>query len=203
MRRAQAVLAVGRTLVWCVGLAPVAWIAYGITNDALGAEPVREMQHVTGLSTLIALLCSLAVTPLRQVSGVAELVRLRRPIGLFAFFHASLHLLTYVVFDQSLDVALIVEDIIEHPWVLAGFTGWLIMVPLAATSTAGMIRRLGGARWRMLHRGVYLAAIAGVLHFLWLVKKDVREPYLYAAILAVLLLARLPLWKRRRRTAIA
>lgn len=192
----QLVNRVGKPLLWIVGLVPVARIAIGLTSNTLGADPVREIQHITGLAALIALLGSLAISPLRQWTGIAELIRLRRPMGLFAFFHATLHLLTYAVFDQSLDPALIAEDIVKHPWVLAGFTGWVILLPLALTSTAGMIRRLGGARWRLLHKGAYLAALAGALHFLWLVKKDVREPYLYLGILAVLMLLRLPMVQR-------
>lgn len=192
MTRSQAVARIGKPLVWTIGLMPVVWIVYGLVTNALGAEPVREIQHITGLSALVSLLLSLAVSPIRRMLEFGELIRLRRPIGLFAFFHASLHLATYAVFDQSLDPRLIIEDIVEHPWVLAGFAGWLIMVPLAVTSTTGMIRRLGGARWRLLHRGAYLAALAGALHFLWLVKKDVTEPYIYLAVLGVLLVARVP-----------
>ncbi len=197
MTRSQAVRRIGKPLLWLAGLVPVGQVAYGIAAGTLGADPVREIQHITGLGALIALLVSLAITPLRRFTGIAELIQLRRPAGLFAFFHASTHLLTYLVFDQSLDPGLIAEDIVKHPWVLAGFTGWLVMVPLAATSTAASIRRLGGRRWRLLHRGAYVAALAGVLHFLWLVKKDVREPYLYLGILALLMVARLPFAARR------
>jgi sulfoxide reductase heme-binding subunit YedZ len=148
------------------------------------------MQHVTGDTILTSLLLTLTVTPLRRLTGWNELIRVRRLIGLTAFWYACLHLSTYLIFDQSLDVGEILADIRKHPWVLVGFTGFLCLVPLAITSTNGWIRRLGGKRWARLHRLVYLAAIAGVLHYWWLVKKDLTYPILYGVLLLLLLLPR-------------
>lgn len=183
-------------MLWAIGLG-VAGLAAAELIRQVDADPVRAFQHRTGLGALCFLLGSLAVSPLRQWTGISELIRVRRLAGLWAFALTCLHLLSYIIFDQELDLGLIRADIIEHPWVLAGFAGFLLMLPLAVTSTASAIRRLGGQRWRLLHRAAYLAALAGVLHFLWLVKKDVREPYVYGAVLAVLLLARLPALKPR------
>jgi sulfoxide reductase heme-binding subunit YedZ len=197
MTRADAVRRLALPALWLGGLLPVLQIVRGIVTGDLGADPIRTIELTTGLGGLIMLLVSLAITPVRRATGLAELIRLRKPAGLFAFGLASLHFATYLVFDHSLDPTRVVEDIIEHPWVLAGFTAWLVMVPLAATSSASAIRRLGGRRWRVLHRGAYLAAIGGVLHFLWLVKKDVREPYVYIAVLVLLLALRLPMPGRR------
>ena len=148
---------------------------------------------------------TLSVTPLRRFTGWNELIRTRRQIGLTAFWYALLHVLTYVVFDQSLSPADIAEDVRKHPWVLVGFTSFLLLVPLAVTSTNAWVRRLGGKRWQRLHLLIYPAAIGGVLHFLWLVKKDVRTPLYFACLLAVLLAVRLWLARpfRRSRTRVA
>jgi sulfoxide reductase heme-binding subunit YedZ len=150
-------------------------------------DQVKFMQHVTGDAVLTCLMLTLLITPLRRLTGWNEIIRLRRFIGLTAFWYACLHLTTYLVFDQSLSVSEIMTDIEKHPWVLIGFTGFLCLVPLAITSTNGWIRRLGGKRWQRLHRLVYVAAAAGVLHYLWLVKKDIRAPLLYGLVLLVLL----------------
>jgi sulfoxide reductase heme-binding subunit YedZ len=146
---------------------------------------------------------TLAVTPLRRLTGWNELIRIRRLIGLTAFWYACLHLTTYLVFDQSLSPDEILRDIVKHPWVLVGFTAFLCLVPLAITSTTGWVRRLGGKRWQRLHRLVYVAAIAGVLHYFWLVKKDVQAPVAYGAVLLVLLGSRVWFARAgtRRRTA--
>jgi sulfoxide reductase heme-binding subunit YedZ len=140
---------------------------------------------------------TLAVTPLRRLTGWNEMIRVRRLIGLTAFWYACIHLSTYVVFDQSFSVDEILRDIVKHPWVLVGFTAFLCLVPLAITSTSGWVRRLGGKRWQRLHRLVYVAAAAGVLHYFWLVKKDVTFPLGYGAVLLVLLGSRL--WLRPKR----
>ena len=199
MTRAQVIRRVVKPLVWAVGLGIPIRLTWGALHGTLGSEPVRAIQEWTGKGALIGLLLTLAVTPLRRLSGWNELVRLRRLFGTFAFFLATLHLLTYLVFDQSLSVAMIRKDLMEHPWVAAGFAAWVLMVPLAMTSTAGMVRRMGGRRWQRLHQLVYLAAADGVFHFLWLVKKDVSTPERFGLVLVALLLMRLPAWAVRAR----
>jgi sulfoxide reductase heme-binding subunit YedZ len=198
MKRAQVIRWIIKPLVWAVGLGIPIRLLWGAFHDALGSDPVRTIQEWTGKGALIGLLLTLAITPLRRFTGWTELIRLRRLLGAFAFFLATLHLLTYLVFDQSLSVALIRDDLMEHPWVAAGFAAWVLMVPLALTSTAGMVRRLGGRRWRRLHQLVYFAAAGGVFHFLWLVKKDVSTPTRFGLILVILLLTRLPAWTARQ-----
>jgi len=192
---------IAKPLVWLVGLGIPAALTWGAFQGGLGPDPVETIQEWTGKGALVGLLLTLAVTPLRRATGWNELIRLRRLLGLFAFFLASLHFASYLVFDQMLSVEDIGKDIVEHPWVLAGFTAWMVLVPLAVTSTAGMVRRLGGRRWRTLHSLVYVAAAAGVLHFLWLVKKDVSTPVAFGVVLLVLLVARLPRFARRSRRA--
>jgi methionine sulfoxide reductase heme-binding subunit len=177
---------------------PLAWIVLGLMTGRVTGDEVKFMQHVTGDTVLVTLLLTLAVTPLRRLTGWNELIRVRRQVGLTAFWYAVLHLLTYVVFDQSLSVSDIAADVAKHPWVLVGFTSFLLLVPLAVTSTTGWIRRLGGKRWQRLHRLIYPAAIGGVLHYLWLVKKDVTAPLYYAAALAVLFGLRFALRPRAR-----
>lgn len=180
-----------KTAVWLAALWPLALLLWDGFHDGLGAEPIREVTHRTGLASLVLLLCSLAVTPLRRLTGWNGAIRFRRLLGLFAFFYACLHFATYV-FDQEFLPEYIVEDVVEHPYVTAGFTAFLLMVPLALTSTQAMIRRLG-RRWQKLHRLVYASAALAVLHFVWLVKKDLAEPMTYAAVLALLLAFRLPM----------
>jgi sulfoxide reductase heme-binding subunit YedZ len=150
-------------------------------------DEVKFMQHVTGDTVLTCLMLTLTVTPLRRLTGWNEIIRVRRLIGLTAFWYACLHLTTYLVFDQSLSMEEILKDIVKHPWVLVGFTAFLCLVPLAITSTTGWVRRLGGKRWQRLHRLVYVAAAAGVLHYFWLVKKDVQAPLVYGVVLLALL----------------
>lgn len=191
MRRARLVTRVVKPALWIVALGPLVWLVQAAYTENLGAEPVETIQRVTGLSTLISLMVTLAVTPLRRLSGWNELIRTRRPIGLFAFFYASLHAFSYFVFDQALSPGDIAADVAEHPWVTVGFTSWLVLIPLAVTSTNGWIRRLGGRRWNRLHRLVYVAAAGGVLHFLWLVKRDLTQPLVFGAVLAGLFLIRL------------
>lgn len=193
MTRAQVIRRIVKPLVWVVGLGVPVRLVWGAFHDSLGSDPVRTIQEWTGKGALIGLLLTLSVTPLRRLTGWNELIRLRRLFGTFAFFLATLHLLTYVVFDQSLSLARIIHDVMEHPWVTAGFAGWLLMVPLALTSTTAMVRRLGGRRWQRLHQLVYLAAAAGVFHFLWLVKKDISTPSRFGLVLVLLLATRLSL----------
>jgi sulfoxide reductase heme-binding subunit YedZ len=197
--RAQSVRYLLKPLVWVVGLGIPASLTWGAFHDALGSEPVRTIQEWTGKGALIGLLLTLSISPLRKWTGWNELIRLRRLLGTFAFFLATLHLLTYLVFDQSLSLAMVLDDVIEHPWVMAGFAAWLLLVPLALTSTSGMVRRLGGKRWQRLHQLVYLSAAGGVLHFLWLVKKDTSTPARFGVILILILATRLPYWTARRK----
>lgn len=179
-------------------LAPLAWLAYDIARADLGPDPVAQITHRTGIWTLRLLLVTLAVTPLRRATGWNAAVRFRRMLGLYAFCYASLHFSTYLVLDLGGYWAQIFEDLVKRPFITVGFLAWLQMLPLAATSTRGMIRRLGG-NWQRLHRVVYVVGVCGVLHFIWMVKSGEKiarqEPLVYAAILAVLLLARVD-WRR-------
>ena len=191
MTRTAIITRVVKPVLYVAALVPLAYLVVALVNGWVMGDQVKFMQHVTGDTILTSLLLTLAVTPFRRLTGWNELIRVRRLIGLTAFWYACLHLSTYLVFDQSLDVGEILADIQEHPWVLVGFAGFLCLVPLAITSTNGWIRRLGGKRWARLHRLVYVAAIAGVLHYWWLVKKDLTYPILYGVLLLLLLLPRL------------
>ncbi len=187
--------------VFLTCLVPAAWLAYRAFTGDLGANPIETLSRYTGDWTLRFLLIALAVTPARHLSGWAGVMRLRRMLGLFAFFYACLHFLTYLVLDQFFHWPSIVEDIGERPYITVGFTAFVLLIPLAATSTNAMVRRLGGRRWQALHRAVYAIGVLGVLHFLWLVKADNREPLIYAFVLALLLGYRLYLRWRRDRVA--
>lgn len=168
---------------------------FSIGGLSLGANPVEKLLHSAGEWGLRFLLITLAVTPLRRLTGMNWLVRYRRMLGLFAFFYISSHFLIYAILDQRLDMRAIIEDIVERPYITLGIIALLMLIPLAITSTNAMIRRLG-RRWQQLHRLVYPAAILGVWHFWWQVKEDIREPLIYAVILAVLLGYRV--WRRIR-----
>jgi sulfoxide reductase heme-binding subunit YedZ len=187
-----------KPLVVAASLAPVAYLAWGATGGGLGANPIEAITRETGTWTLRFLVLTLAVTPVRRMTGWNEAIRFRRMLGLFAFFYGTLHLLTYVWLDQFFDVAAMAKDVAKRPFITAGATAFLLMVPLAVTSTAGMIRRMGGRAWRRLHRLAYASAAVGVLHYWWLVKLDTRRPRNYAVILAVLLGARLFAFLRPR-----
>ncbi len=176
-----------KAVIFVLALVPVAGLVRDALTGNLSAEPIDQITGLTGGWTLRFLLLTLTVTPLRQLTGWHWLARLRRMLGLFAFFYACLHLLTYLVLDQFFDWDAIVEDIVERNYILVGFSAFCLLVPLAVTSTNAMMRRLGGKRWQRLHRLVYVAAIGGVLHFLWLVKADATEPLVYAGLLLVLL----------------
>ena len=202
MNREKRITAIKAGL-FAAALAPFTVLLVAGFTDALGANPVETITHTTGEWTLRLLLATLAITPLRHLTGWVWLVRLRRMVGLFAFFYLALHFTTYAVLDASLDLAYVVEDVADRLYITAGFAAFVMLVPLAATSTNAMVRRLGPLRWRRLHRIVYAAGICGVLHYLWLVKADLREPLVYAGILAVLLAARLPVvvrWLQARRS---
>ena len=165
---------------------PATQLAYQAYTGDLGVNPIEYITRFTGSWSLIILIASLAVTPLRRLTGRNELIKLRRMIGLFAFFYACLHFATYIGLDLFFDFGAIGKDILKRPYITVGFLAFVMMVPLAATSTAGMIRRLG-KRWQQLHRLVYVAAIAGVIHFYWLVKADISRPAQYGTVLALLL----------------
>ena len=197
-----------KLLVHLLALTPVAilaWQFYDVWktgSDALGADPVAEIEHRLGLWALRLLLITLAITPLRQLSRQPVLIRFRRLLGLYAFFYASLHLAAYLDLDLRGYWTQIFEEIAKRPYITVGFTAWLLLVPLALTSTQGWVRRLG-RNWIRLHRLVYVIGVLAVLHFWWLVKSDIREPLLYAALLAVLLGWRGAKWLSRHRKAIA
>ena len=163
--------------------APAAYLVYALFAGGLGPDPIEALTDETGELALRFLVLSLALTPLRLLLKATWPVRLRRMIGLFAFFYAALHVLIWVVLDQELDPAAMLADVVERPYVLAGTAAFLVMLPLAATSTKAIARRMG-RRWQGLHRWVYLAAAAAVVHFVWLAKGDVAEPYVYLAVLA-------------------
>ncbi len=188
--------------VVAAGLLPLAWLIQGAARGTLGANPVETITHTTGAWALRLLLITLAVTPLRRLFGWSALVPFRRTAGLLAFSYACLHFATYVALDLGFDLAAVVEDVAERPYITVGFTTFLLLVPLAATSTRAAVRRLG-RRWVRLHRLVYVAAVGAVVHFLWLVKADLREPAIYAGIVASLLGARLWWWLRSRRASLA
>jgi sulfoxide reductase heme-binding subunit YedZ len=160
----------------------------------LSANPVEFIEHRTGDWAIRFVLITLAVTPLRKIFEQPLLTRFRRMLGLFTYFYVCVHLLMYLIFDQSFDLMAIVADVIKRPYITVGMAGFLMMTPLAITSTAAMVRRLGPKRWQLLHRLIYFCALAGVVHYYWLVKSDVREPLMYGGILLVLMLYRVRLW---------
>ena len=195
-------IAIVKIVLFLASLGPLAYLVVKALQNDLGANPVEFVTHATGDSALIFLLCSLAITPLRKIANLPDLIRFRRMLGLYAFFYASLHLLTFVGLDHHFHWVEVLPDVYKRPFVTAGFTAWLLMVPLALTSTAWSIRKLGGKRWNLLHRLVYFSAIAGVVHYWWLVKKDITDPAIYAVILTVLLGYRLAVkFIDRRRSA--
>lgn len=173
--------------IFLLCLGPLGLLIWQGFTGGLTANPIEFITHRTGDWTLRFLLITLAVTPARRLTGWNPIIRCRRMLGLFAFFYGSLHFLTLIVFDHFFSITSILEDIAERKYITVGFAGFVLMIPLAVTSTQAMVRRLGGRRWQALHRLVYVSAIAGVVHYLWLVKVDVRPPLRYAAILAVLL----------------
>jgi methionine sulfoxide reductase heme-binding subunit len=187
-----------KVAVFVFGLLPLAGIADRALHGRLTANPVEFLQHVTGDWTLRFMILTLAITPLRKLLNLPELIRFRRMLGLFAFFYVCLHFLMYIGPDQAFDLAGMWKDVAKRRYITVGFAGFLLLIPLAITSTKGWIRRLGGRRWQMLHRAVYLAAICGVVHYYWLVKSDVREPLAYGAVVGALLLWRLADWLRKR-----
>lgn len=191
MTRVTLVTRVVKPALYVAAVAPFAYLTFRLTSGSVEGDQVKFLQHVTGDTVLACLLLTLSVTPIRRLTGWNELIRLRRPIGLTAFWYALIHFVSYLVFDQSLSIPDITADIAKHPWVLLGFSSFLMLVPLAITSTKGWVRRLGGKRWQRLHRLVYVATGAGLLHYAWLVKKDVSDPIYWAVALLVLLALRM------------
>ena len=177
--------------LFAVCLLPLARLFVLGFGGGLGANPIEFITHSTGTWTLVGLLVTLSVTPLRRLTGRADLIRYRRMLGLFAFFYAALHFMTYLWLDQFFDLSGIAKDIVKRPFITVGFAACVLLIPLAATSTHAMMRRLG-RRWQQLHRLVYLIASLGVIHYLWLVKKDLTQPLIFGAVLVLLLAMRLP-----------
>lgn len=194
-------LAALRWGIVAAALLPVAMLVYGAFTGGLGANPIDYVTDTTGTTALTLLVVTLCVTPLRRLTGWNPLVRVRRMLGLFAFFYACLHLSTWVVLDWFFDIESMAQDIIQRPYITMGMLTFLLLLPLAVTSTSGMIRRLG-RRWQQLHRLVYVAAATAVIHFWWIVKADFREPRLWALALTALLAFR-AWWAIRSRRASA
>ena len=185
-----------KPIIWVACLAPLAWLVYRAVSGRLSPNPIDDITDFTGQWALRLLLTSLAVTPLRRLTGWNGLIQWRRLIGLFAFFYVCLHLTTYVVLDQFFDAASIVADIAKRRYITVGMAGFLLLLPLAITSTTAWIGRLG-RRWQHLHRAAYVAALCGIVHLLWIVKgNDLREPAAYGAVLAVLMSIRAYYWVR-------
>jgi len=180
-------ISAGKAWVFLAALIPFGKLLWLGFNDGLGANPIEKITRTTGWWTLAFLMITLTATPLRILSGWGWPIRFRRMLGLYAFFYASLHFSTYLVLDQFFDWPAIVKDISKRPYITVGFPAFVLLIPLAVTSTNKMVQRLGAKRWKQLHRLVYVIAIAGVVHFWWLVKKDITEPVQFAWVLAVLL----------------
>ncbi len=188
-------------LACLVPLAVLLWRFFGPTPTdmstwgiGLGANPIEKITHATGDWTLRFLLITLSITPLRKLLGIPALIRFRRMFGLFAFFYGCLHFTTYIWLDKFFNLHDMLADIAKRKFITVGFTAFVLLIPLALTSTAWSIRRLGGKRWQALHRLIYVSAVAGVIHYLWLVKRDIRKPLIYGAILAILLAYRAVVW---------
>jgi sulfoxide reductase heme-binding subunit YedZ len=189
--------------VWVGALVPAAQLALDAVRGKLGADPVAISLNRLGLTALILLVASMSATPLRLVFGINWPMRLRRQLGLLAFFYASLHFLVYALVDQGLAWSAILSDVAERKFISAGFAAFVLLIPLAITSTARMRKRLGGVRWQRLHRLVYAAGLLACLHFVWRVMRDLSQPLTYAALLGVLLLVRVVYMNQKRKRAAA
>jgi sulfoxide reductase heme-binding subunit YedZ len=198
-RRGTDWVAWAKVLVWTGALIPLAVLLWDATHGRLDAEPVKDIQHRTGKTALVLLLITLSNTPIRRLTGAGALIRFRRLTGLFAFFYATLHFTSYLLFDLQFAFGDLAEDVIKRPWITIGFTVFLILLTLALTSPRSMVRRLGSRRWNRLHRLIYLAAIGTVLHFYLSVKKDVSVPLQFAGLLLLVLGARLAVAMQDRR----
>lgn len=188
-----------KSLVFLACLIPLARLGlFGYTNQ-LGANPIELITRSTGTWTLVFLMITLGITPLRKLTGWSWLIKLRRMLGLFAFFYVCLHFTTYIWLDQFFDPQTIYKDIIKRPFITIGFAAFLLLIPLAVTSTNKMVKRLGGKRWQQLHRLIYVIATFGVIHYWWLVKKDITQPVIYAIVLSVLLGYRALVWLKKHK----
>lgn len=185
-----------KPIIFLLSLIPLAVLVYNAATDNLGSNPIEKIRLFTGDWTLYFLLITLAVTPMRKISGWHELVRYRRMLGLFAFFYANLHFFSYLILDQFFDWEEIWRDILKRPYITIGTAAFLLLIPLAVTSTSKMMKRLG-KNWKRLHQLIYISATLGIVHFLWLVKADLREPVLLGGVLVLLLVLRLPYLKQR------
>jgi sulfoxide reductase heme-binding subunit YedZ len=192
-----------KPIVFLACFSPLGFLGSRAYNGQLGANPVEFVQHFTGDWTLRFLLITLSITPVRKTLKLPDLIRFRRMLGLFAFTYLCLHFLTYLGPDQAFDLGGMWKDVAKRPFITVGFAGFVLLLPLAITSTKGWIRRLGGKNWQALHRLIYIAAFSGVVHYYWLVKSDHRLPLLYGAILAVLLLYRLTVSLFKPRTTVS
>jgi len=192
-----------KIVIFLAALIPLERLAWKALHGGLGANPIEVITHSTGDWTLRLVLITLAVTPLRRLTGQYWLIGIRRMVGLFAFFYGTLHFTTYIWLDKFFDVHEMAKDIAKRPFITIGFSAFVLMIPLAATSTAWSIRRLGGKNWQRLHRLIYLTGILGVIHYIWLVKADKRKPLEYGAVLFILLLYRLGAWLYEKRKKLA
>ena len=192
MTEAQVIRRIVKPLIWVGGLIPLGWQVWAFLTGHLEAEPVKGMEHFTGRTAIIILFITLCVTPLRRLTGINGLVKVRRLIGLFAFFYALIHFSIFLVFDLELSFGQLAVEVVKRPWITVGFSALLILTVLAITSPLAMVRRLG-KRWQTIHRGIYLAAGLAIVHFLWSQKKDISLPLKYAVVLALILGSRLVL----------
>ena len=189
-----------KVAVFLICLIPFADLLWRFIRSDLGINPVETLQHGTGDWTIRFIVFTLCITPFRKLFKLPDLIRFRRMLGLFAFFYVCLHFLTYLGPDQSFDLSGMWKDVAKRPFITVGFAAFVSLIPLAITSTAGWIRRIGGKRWQMLHRLIYFAAVCGVVHYYWLVKSDVRKPLFYGALVGILILWRLGDWLFKRRS---
>jgi len=192
-------LRITKLALFLAALIPLARLGWKALHDGLGANPIEVITHSTGDWTLILILTTLSITPLRRITRQYWLIGVRRMIGLFAFFYGTLHFLTYIWLDKFFDLHEMLKDIAKRPFITVGFSAFVLLIPLAVTSTAGWIRRLGGKNWQRLHRLIYLTGILAVVHYWWLVKADIRKPEAYAIVLGVLLLYRVAAWAAEKR----
>jgi sulfoxide reductase heme-binding subunit YedZ len=184
-----------KVVVFLLCLGPLGLLVWEGFHGGLGANPVEFIEHATGDWTLRFLAITLAISPLRKILRQPQLIRFRRMLGLFAFFYGCVHFSIYIGIDQMLNFHDLWKDVLKRRYVTVGFTGFVLMIPLAITSTAGWVRRLGYRKWQMLHRAIYLSAVAGVIHYFWLVKSDIHKPLEYAAVIGILLAWRVYAWR--------